>query len=179
MSTVRSLHYSYDEYLSALELGDLRLEYLDGEIFAMAGGSPEHGMIAARVIQVLGARLPPGCRVLTSDVKVRIEATGLATFPDVSVVCGGLERAANDRNAITNPTLLVEVSSPSTEDYDAGEKLRHYQQIPSLRAVLLVAQDDRRVTVVRRTADGWAASEHRTAFELEQTGPIEVRAFYE
>lgn len=178
MSTARQLHYSYQEYLDALDRGELRLEYLGGEIFAMAGGSPLHGMIAARVIQTLGARLPSSCRALTSDVKVRIEATGLSTFPDVSVVCGELELAANDRNAVTNPTLLVEVSSPSTEDYDGGEKLRHYQEIPSLRAVLLVAQDERRVTLVRRTESGWVRTVHLDSIDLDQTGKIAVESFY-
>jgi Uma2 family endonuclease len=176
VSTARQLHYSYEDYLAALSLGDLRLEYLAGEIFAMAGGSPLHGMIAARVIQVLGA--PARCKVLTSDVKISIEATGLTTFPDVSVVCGDVAVAANDRNAVTNPTLLVEVASPSTEDYDSGEKLRHYQAIPSLEAVLLVAQDERRVTVVRRTPGGWERSEHADTFAIEQTGEIEVASLY-
>lgn len=79
-----------------------------------------HGMIAACMIQVLGEKLPKGCKVLTSDVKVRVVATGLSTFPDISVVCGDLERASDDANAITNPALLVEVLNPSTEDYDQG-----------------------------------------------------------
>ena len=113
MATARRLHYSYAEYLEALSVSDLRLEYLDGEIFAMAGGSPEHGILAARIIQWLGFRLPPECKVMTSDVKVRVLATGLATFPDVSVVCGELERAPGDTNAIVNPILLVEVLSPA------------------------------------------------------------------
>jgi Uma2 family endonuclease len=178
VSTARQLHYSHEEYLDALDRGELRLEYLNGEIFAMAGGSPQHGMIVARVIQVLGARLPSSCKTLTSDVKVRIEATGLSTFPDVSVVCGELELAANDRNAVTNPTLLVEVSSPSTEDYDGGEKLRHYQAIPTMKAVILIAQDEKRISVVRRTDSGWTRSVHHDEIELEQTGTIAVASFY-
>lgn len=178
MSTARHLHYTYAEYLAALAVSEIRLEYLGGEIFAMAGGSPEHGMIAARMIQILGEKLPKGCKVLTSDVKVRVVATGLSTFPDISVVCGDLERASDDANAITNPALLVEVLNPSTEDYDQGEKLRHYQQIPSLEAVVFVSQSERMVSVVRRTPSGWLRAEHRDAFELERTGTIAVTELY-
>jgi Uma2 family endonuclease len=159
-------------------VGELRLEYLAGEIFAMAGGTPEHGMIAARVIQALGARLPATCHVLTSDVRLRIAATGLATFPDVSVVCGELVRAMDDPNAITNPVMLVEVLSPSTEEYDRGEKLRHYQQIPTLEAVLLVSQGEHRVTVVQRTSGGWETTDHREELDLSRVGRVPVAAFY-
>lgn len=175
----RQVHYTYAEYLSALEVSELRLEYLDGEIFAMAGGSPEHGMIAARIIQRLGATLPSGCRVMTSDVKVRIAATGLSTFPDVSVVCGELLRAAGDANAIVNPVLLVEVLSPSTADYDCGEKLRHYQQIESLQTVLLVAHDAQRITAVRRQAGGWLTSDHTDEVDLGALGVLPVAAVYD
>ncbi|MBK6694598.1 MAG: Uma2 family endonuclease [Myxococcales bacterium] len=97
-------------------------------------------------------------------------ATGLSTFPDISVVCGDLERASDDANAITNPALLVEVLNPSTEDYDQGEKLRHYQQIPSLEAVVFVSQSERMVSVVRRTWSGWLRAEHRDAFEARTHG---------
>ena len=178
VATARRLHHTYEEYLAALEVSELRLEYLDGEIFAMAGGSPEHGMIAARVIQALGRSLPERCRVLTSDVRIRIEATGLSTFPDVSVVCGDLERSAGDRNAVVNPCLVVEVLSPSTEEYDRGEKLRHYQAIPSLRAVLLVAQHERRVTLVERTPAGWRTTDHREGLLVPEVGPVAVADLY-
>jgi Uma2 family endonuclease len=157
--------------------GDM-LEYLDGEIFAMAGGTPEHGIAAAKLIQLLGARLPAPCQVMTSDVKVRVQATGLSTFPDLSVVCGPLERAAEDQNAVVNPTLLVEVLSPSTEEYDRGEKLRHYQQLSSLQAVLLVALETRRVTLVRRTPTGWAATDHADSVEVPGVGLLDVRSLW-
>jgi Uma2 family endonuclease len=159
VSIARSLHYTYGQYLEALSMSELRLEYLDGEIFAMAGGTPEHGMLAAAIIAIIGPQLPATCRVMTSDVKVRVLATGLSTFPDLSVVCGALVRAPDDPNCITNPTLLVEVLSPSAEDYDRGGKLTHYQQIPSLESVLLVSHDARRITVVRRRGQLWEVSE--------------------
>jgi Uma2 family endonuclease len=99
MSSARRLHYTYAEYLQALAGSALRLEYYDGEIFAMAGGTPEHGMLAASMIALIARQLPPACRVMTSDVKIRVAATGLATFPDLSVVCGDLERPPATRAA--------------------------------------------------------------------------------
>lgn len=155
MSTARRLHYDYADYLRALEMSELRLEYQDGVIYAMAGGTPAHAEIAAAVIGLLHGRLPRGCRAATSDMKVRVEATDLSTFPDVTVVCGERRVAAIDPNAITNPALLVEVTSRSTEDYDRGDKLAQYKQLPSLGAVLLVSHRTRRVTVVERVGDAW------------------------
>jgi Uma2 family endonuclease len=181
MSSARRLHYTYAEYLEALATSALRLEYYDGEIFAMAGGTPEHGMLAANLIAMIARQLPASCRVMTSDVKVRVPATGLATFPDLSVVCGPLERAAEDASCVSNPVLLVEVLSPSTQDYDRGEKLSHYKQLPSLQAVLLVAYDARRVTVVARASGGWAVSERRDGEVVELAHPalaLAVRDVY-
>ncbi len=178
MSLARKLHHSYDDYLSALAMSELKLEYLNGEIFAMAGGTPEHGMIAANVIQILGSRLPPDCRVMTSDVKIHIEATGLSTFPDVSVVCGEIKRAAKDQNAVVNPRILVEVLSPSTEEYDRGEKLRHYQHITSLELLIFVAHDARRMTSVRRDGAGWLSTDHTTELLLLESQTIQVDDVY-
>jgi Uma2 family endonuclease len=178
MSTGRRLHYTYAQYLEALAMSELRLEYYEGDIFAMAGGTPEHGMLAAGLISLLSRQLPATCRVMTSDVKVRVLATGLSTFPDLSVVCGALERAPDDQNCITNPVLLVEVLSPSTEDYDRGEKLSQYKQIPSLQAVLLVAHDARRITLVKRSGDGWDVVDAREGETLSVATPpltFEVR----
>jgi len=161
VTTARRLHHSYEDYLAALEMSEVKLEYCDGEIYAMAGGTPAHADLAAAAIRLLSNALLERCRVSTSDLKVRIEATGLSTFPDVSVVCGEREFARLDRNAITNPTLLIEVTSKSTEDYDRGEKLNHYQQCPSLRAVLFVSHRRPQVTLVSRNGAGWDTSEYR------------------
>lgn len=155
MTTARRLHHSYEEYLRALELSSVRLEYCDGEIYAMAGGTPAHADLAASITRLLGNALLGRCRVSSSDLKVRIDATDLTTFPDVTVVCGERELATLDRNAVVNPTLLVEITSPSTEDYDRGEKLSNYKQLASLRAVLIVSHRRAQITVVERTAEGW------------------------
>jgi Uma2 family endonuclease len=162
VTSARRLHHSYEDYLAALAMSEVKLEYCDGEMYAMAGGTPAHADLAASAIRILGGALLGRCRVATSDLKVRVEATGLSTFPDVSVVCGERQLASIDRNAITNPTLLVEVTSKSTEDYDRGEKLNHYQQCPSLQAVLFVSHRRQQVTVVARTPNGWDTHDYRS-----------------
>jgi Uma2 family endonuclease len=161
VSTARRLHHTYEDYLRALELSAIKLEFCDGEMYAMAGGTPAHADLAASMTRLLGNALLGRCRVSSSDLKVRIETTDLSTFPDVSVVCGSREVAAIDPNAVTNPTLLVEVTSNSTEDYDRGDKLGHYKQLPSLAAVMFVSHRRPQVTVVARTGSGWEEREHR------------------
>jgi Uma2 family endonuclease len=159
MSTARRLHHTYEDYLHLLAQTDAKLEFCGGEIFAMAGGTPTHAELAAAMIEVLRSALKQRCRVYSSDLKVHIEASGLSTFPDASVVCGELQTAGIDRNAVVNPALVVEVTSRSTEDYDRGEKLRHYAQIPALVAVLVVSHRRPRITVFERADDGMTARE--------------------
>ncbi|MFW5689999.1 MAG: Uma2 family endonuclease [Spirochaetota bacterium] len=171
MSTARRVHHTYEQYLQALEVSGVKLEYCDGEIYAMAGGTPAHADLAASITRLLGNALVGRCRVSSSDLKVRIEATDLSTFPDVSVVCGEREVSSIDRNAVTNPTLLVEVTSRSTEDYDRGEKLAHYKQLGSLAAVLFVSHRRPQVTVVERTPDGWREREFRPGEDVELEAP--------
>lgn len=165
------MHHAYPDYLRALEDSHIKLEYCQGEIYAMAGGTPFHGELAAALIRLLGNALLGRCRVFTSDVKVRVEATDLTTFPDVSVVCGERRTSALDPHALVNPTLLIEVTSRSTEDYDRGEKLRHYQQLPSLRAVIFVSHTRPRLTAVTRTPLGWAEQEIGPGARLSLADP--------
>ncbi len=155
-TTARRVHYTYAEYLALEEESSVRHEYLDGEIYAMAGGSPDHAALATALIGLLQGQLPPGCRAFTSDLRVHIAATGLTTYPDAAVVCGRTQRSPEDPLAVTNPVLLVEVTSPSTEDYDRGEKLRHYQALPSVREVLLLSHRAPELTLHRRDDAGWA-----------------------
>jgi Uma2 family endonuclease len=160
-TTARRIHYSYAQYVALEEESQVRHEYLDGEIYAMAGGSPDHAALAATVIRLLGSRIAPGCRTFTSDLRVRILSTGLSTYPDVTVACGGTTRAPDDRLAVVNPVLLVEVTSDSTEEYDRGERLRHYRQIPSLREVLIVSHREPLLTLHRREDTSWSVVEAR------------------
>lgn len=159
MSTARQLRFSYEDYLRALDDSDLKLEYCAGVIYAMAGGTLVHAELSASIISVLRAKLPATCSVLSSDAKIRIETSDFSGFPDASVVCGDKQTARIDAHALTNPALVVEVTSRSTEDYDRGEKLLHYQRIPSLRAVLFISHRERRITLWQRSGSDWKASE--------------------
>lgn len=154
MSTARRLHHTYAEYLALEEESSTRHEYLDGEIYALAGGSPDHAALAAAVIGIVGGQLPPGCRVFTSDLRIRIQASGLSTYPDVAVVCGRTQRAPDDALAVVNPVVLVEVTSASTEEYDRGEKLRQYKHLSSVQEVLIVSHREPLLTLHRRGDPG-------------------------
>jgi len=148
--------YTFQEYLDLEEVARVRHEFYDGEIYAMAGGTPEHAAMAAAITTLLGRQLDSSCRVYSSDLRVRILATGLATYPDVTVVCGPSERDPASATHVTNPKLLVEVLSNATAEYDRGEKLQHYQKIPSLEAVLLVDHERERVDLWTRSGESWS-----------------------
>jgi Uma2 family endonuclease len=169
-STVRRLHYTIAQYVSLEEESSVRHEYLDGEIYALAGGSPDHAALAAVVIGLLRARLPRECRVFTSDLRIRIPATGLSTYPDVAVVCGRTQRAGDDVLAVVNPILLVEVTSDSTEDYDRGEKTRHFKQLSSVREILIVSHREPRLTLHRREGAEWLTKDVRAHETVELAG---------
>lgn len=173
---------TYAEYLAAEAASEVRHEFLNGEVWAMAGGTPDHGALAAAVIRELGIALRGRpCRVYTSHVRVRVVATGLSTYPDVSVVCGSVETAADDPDAMVNPVVLVEVLSDSTEAYDRGAKAAHYRRIPSLGAYLLVSQADPLIELYRRNAGRWELTEARPGETLELAAldvRLDVAAIY-
>lgn len=155
MESVAHRRWTYAEYLVQEAASDVKHEYFEGHILAMAGGSPDHAHLAASAIGVLTAQLRGRpCRVFSSDLRVRIPATGLATYPDVTVVCGRREADPEDPDTATNPTLIVEVLSPSSEKYDRGEKFAQYRTLPSLRDYLLIPQDRARIEHYSRNADG-------------------------
>lgn len=161
MTSAPHRQYTIAEYVQLERHANVRHEFVDGQIYAMAGGSPEHGARSANLIALFHAHLRgQPCRVHTSDVRVRIQATGLDTYPDVSVVCGRAEHDRDDPDAIVNPILLAEVLSSSTEAYDRGEKLEHFKKIATLAEVVFVAHDRACVEVVQRGKDGsWTVQE--------------------
>jgi len=151
---------TYAQYLELERSSETKHEYLRGEVFAMAGGTPEHSRLAANVIGELRAALRGRpCAVFTSDARVRIEETDRATYPDVTVVCGRLESAADDPDAITNPVVIVEILSDATEADDRGEKFAHYRRLASLREYVPVSQRARRLEVYRRRDERWLLDE--------------------
>lgn len=160
---------SHAEYLERERTAEPRSEYLRGEVFAMAGGTYEHGRLAQSFARLLGNALEgKPCVVLGSDVRVRIAETDRSTYPDLSVICGHRESAADDPDAITNPIVLVEVLSPSTEASDRGDKFAHYRRLGSLREYVLVSQSTPRVEVFRHAADlSWTLREYGTGQHVE------------
>jgi Uma2 family endonuclease len=151
----RHHRYSFKDYLVVEEMSTIKHEYLDGEIYAMAGGSILHAGLSATVGALLSSQVRGRCRTYSSDLRVRVTATGLATYPDMTVVCGPIQADPENRDTVVNPSLVVEVLSPSTIDYDLGEKFEHYRQISSLRAVIYVWQDQPRIEVRERVGDDW------------------------
>ncbi len=153
--TIQKDFYSEAEYFEIDDASFNRLEYVHGEIRAMSGGTADHSTIAANLIRALGNALTPkGCRVFGSDMKVHTNAS-VNTFPDISVVCGPPTFYQGRKDIYTNPLLIIEVLSRSTEAYDQGDKFRSYQTLPSLTDYLLVAQDEARVLLYTRRGDLW------------------------
>ncbi len=148
-------YVSYKEYLEAEKESLTKHEWLDGVVYDMAGGTREHGRLQVAIGgELRNALRGRPCNVFSSDVKVRVQATGLATYPDASVVCGRAQVDVDDEEAIVNPLVIVEVLSDSTEKRDRGEKFAHYLRIPTLREYVLISQHTRRIEVFHRNADG-------------------------
>jgi Uma2 family endonuclease len=165
--------YAYQDYVRFEATANVKHEYFSGEIYAIAGGTPEHVAVVAKVIALLEKQFHGGSfRVYSSDLRVRVVETGLATYPDVTVVCGPIEADIEDHDAVTNPALLVEVLSPSSEEYDRGGKLLHYRLIPSLREVLLVSYRENSLEVHRRETDGTWSMQRLGAGQVAELASI-------
>lgn len=157
MSAVPVKKYTIREYLAREEAAAYKSEFFRGQIFAMSGGTINHNTIAGNIFGHLFTSLRgSGCRPFNSDQRIRVVANGLDTYPDVSVVCGEIERDEEDQEAISNPRVIIEVLSPSTERYNRGEKFRLLQESRSLQEYILVAQDKAQVErFVRQPDDSW------------------------
>lgn len=148
------------EYLAIERAAEFKSEFYEGEMFAMAGGSRRHSLIASNLIGELRNRLKGRpCVVFNSDLRVKIEATGLFTYPDASVVCGPVHSVPGTDDTLINPVLLAEVLSDSTEGYDRGKKSEHYRQIPSLNEYLLVSQKEPHLELFMRQKSEWVLRE--------------------
>ncbi|MFT4626744.1 MAG: Uma2 family endonuclease [Myxococcota bacterium] len=143
------------DYLS-LSPGELRRELVNGEVYAMGGGSPRHAAVTANLIVALtlATRGRP-CRPTSPDQRVYVAETGAYLYPDVALVCGPFLYSAGDAHSLVNPSVLVEVLSPSTGDYDQGAKFDHYRRLPTLRHYVLVDPAARHVVHHARMAEGW------------------------
>lgn len=146
---------SPEEYLSFERASEVKHEYADGEVFAMAGGTREHSLIAGNVVRELGNALrTKPCEVHGSDLRIKIAASGRYVYPDASVVCGSTLFEDSGRDTLLNPIVIIEVLSDSTEAYDRGEKFELYRTIPSFQEYVIVSQKKVRVEHFQRRPDG-------------------------
>ncbi len=175
---------TYADYLAAEQGSERRHEFFDGVIVAMAGGSDEHNAIASRFAGLFVVRVRRGCRSYTPDQRFWTAATTRGRYSDGSIICGKPEHPPHDAQATTNPSVIVEVLSPSSAG-DDGDKRRDFQSLASLQAYVLVAQDARWVKVYRRTERGeWRAEpdvyRDGDSFDLPSlTRPIAVDEVYD
>ncbi len=150
-----------EEYLAIERKAEYKSEYFNGEMFAMSGASERHVSIVANIMYLLVGQLRRRpCKAYASDMRVRVSPTGLYTYPDVVVVCGQPQFADDQRDTLLNPTLIVEVLSESSKDYDRGGKFEHYRSLASLNEYVLIAQDKYHVEhFVRQPDNRWLLSE--------------------
>jgi Uma2 family endonuclease len=148
------------EYLAIERAAPTKSEFYDGEMFAMAGGTALHSLIGTNVTGEFRNKLRgKHCVPYNADLRIQVQATGLFTYPDLSIICGPLQFADAD-DTVTNPSVLIEVLSPSTEAYDRGQKFLQYRQIPSLREYLLVSQHEPLLELfVRQDNNLWSLRE--------------------
>jgi Uma2 family endonuclease len=159
--------YTWEQYLALEGDSALKHEFWSGEIYLMAGGTADHALLTANAIVALGSQLKgQPCRAYSADLRIRVQSSGLATYPDVCIICGEVEYESTDkkRTTVVNPTVLVEVLSDSTEDYDRTIRFEHYQRIPTLQEYVLVSQREELIEVFRRGRGeaGWERFEART-----------------
>jgi len=154
---------SAEAYLAFERAAETKHEYWHGELFAMTGASRQHNLLVANLVRLLGTALLDGpCEVYPSDMRVAAASGAIFTYPDVTVVCDRPQFTDDAQDTLVNPSVVVEVLSPSTEAYDRGKKFEHYRGLASLRHYVLVAQDRMLVELYTRQGDGtWSLSDHR------------------
>jgi Uma2 family endonuclease len=161
VSTQPKARITPQEYLELERKAEIKSEYLDGEIFAMSGATREHTKIVANITAELVSQfMDRPCEVYPLDMRTKVSPTGLYTYPDIAAVCGEPEFEDAHLDTLTNPQLIIEVLSDSTESYDRGKKFAHYRTIDSLREYILVSQTECRIERFSRHDDGsWLYTE--------------------
>lgn len=177
MSTAEKRHYTPEEYLEFERASPFKHQYYKGEIFAMTGASFVHNQIVSNLLRSLGNKLEKRpCQALPSDLRVKVDPTGLYTYPDVIVVCSEPEFEDNVLDTLLNPKVIVEVLSTTTEAYDRGRKFAQYRLIESLEQYVLVSQEEYLVEVFTKQVDGqWTLSDARgleASIELSAIGCV-------
>ena len=172
MSLQPKTRFTPEEYLALERKAECKSEYFNGEIFAMSGATPQHVLIVTNVVSELRGQLKSRpCTVYSTDLRLKVSATGLYTYPDVIVVCGEPQFNDDHKDTLLNPTLIVEVLSESTKDYDRGGKFEQYRMLESFIEYVLIAQDKHHVEhFVRQPDNRWLLSEtNRVEDTLELT----------
>jgi len=150
-TAIQNTVYSYQQYLALEKETNIRHEYWNGEVFAMAGGTKNHNKIGLNISTILSNQFGhKGCETFFNDVKLQLQKENYYVYPDVLLTC---DKEDNDAYVVTKPSLIVEVLSASTENYDRSIKLAQYRKIPTLRYYLLVSQKEPFVEVYGRTDD--------------------------
>ena len=164
MSALPKKKLTPQEYLVIERAADFKSEFFDGEMFAMAGTSKEHSRITVNLtIQFGNALKGRFCEPFSSDLRVKVSANGLYTYPDLTIVCGPVDVEDEQADVLLNPTLIIEVLSPGTERYDRGKKFDLYRELDSLKEYVLVSQDQYRVEqFLRGNGSEWG---YRVAFK--------------
>ena len=175
MSTVPVRFYTPEEYLERERKAAYKSQYYRGEIYAMSGASREHNLIVSNLVRVVGNKLlDRPCEVYPSDMRVKVQPSGLYTYPDVIIVCGKPEFEDRHGDTLLNPLVLFEVISPSTEAYDRGAKSKQYRQLASLQELVLVASESLHVERYHRSDDGewrlWESTDRAAALPLNSIG---------
>ncbi|MBX3254254.1 MAG: Uma2 family endonuclease [Chitinophagaceae bacterium] len=160
--------FTIEEYLAMEEAAIEKHEYYKGEIFAMSGPKIPHVTIAGNLFTELGIKLKgKKCRPYGSDMRVHIKANTLFTYPDISIICGEPETLNNDNWNVLNPAVIIEILSPSTKNYDRGEKFKLYRDIPTLKEYILVDSETIHIEIFRlNEANHWELEEYNAAEEI-------------
>jgi Uma2 family endonuclease len=178
-------YYTAEEYLATEETAEYKSEYYQGEIFGMAGASANHDRIAGNVYARMNLAFSGNkCEAFTSNMRLWIKSKNFYTYPDAMVICGKPEFYKNRNDTITNPLLIVEVLSKSTQSYDHNEKFRFYQSIPSLREYIMIDQYKIHIEQFSLGKDGkWALTEYKNADDILRCSCVDfqipLREIYE
>ncbi len=181
MSALPKSYYEPAEYLALERAAEYKSEYFAGEIYAMAGASEAHIIITLNIASELRSQFRGGpCRVYPSEMRVKVQANGLYTYPDVVAVCGERRFEDGHQDTLANPTVIFEVLSPSTEGDDHGKKFTLYRQLESLMEYLLVAQDEARVEHYTRQGSDWLLHDVTDTIQLASIAAVlPMAAVYE
>ncbi len=154
---------SIAEYLEMENASLEKHEYYQGEVFAMSGAKTPHNIVARNMLVALAQRLKgKSCQPFGSDMRIHIEANTLFTYPDISIICGDIITLNNDDYNVLNPSVLIEVLSPSTKNYDRGEKFKLYRDIPTLKEYILIDSLSVNIEVFRLNGGNhWELEEYR------------------